>query len=173
VYSSMVLAISLILAASAFAQPQKFREHNDVETGDVSRTVTMDDSTTDPPDDSVTDPTEDPPEDSTTAPTVDTSEDTSEAPPPSDSVFASMSDDACPGVLNPVVVESFRVMAPTLVQRCEALQDVPPTSSPTTASDPSTPPMDPSTPPIDPSILSSDPGTVPEVEGIPIDANQP
>ena len=152
-YSSVVLAISLILAASAFAQTHKFKDHQNSETGDVSHTVTMNDSTTDLPEDSATDPTEDPPEDPTTEPT----EDTSEAPPPSDSVFASMSDDACPGVLDPVVVDSFRVMAPTLVQRCEALRHAPPTSPITTS--------DQGIPPTDPSILSSDPDTVPEVEG--------
>ena len=154
-YSFFVLAISVVLAASAFAQPLKDKNKQHWETRDVSNTIFIDSTTDFGEDPATTDPTEDP---AATYPgedpaAMDPIED-SATPPPSDSVFDSMSDDACPGVLDPVVVESFRVTAPTLVQRCEALRDASLTA-PTTTSDQSTLPSDQGTVPAEENTIGS------------------
>jgi hypothetical protein len=174
VYSSVVLAISLMLAASAFAQTHKFKDHQHRETDDVSRTVSMDSTTDSSKDPAATDPP--PPEaPATTDPAAtgppaedpavtDSTEDTS-----TPSVFDAMSDDVCPAVLNPAVVENFRAMSPELVQRCEALRDAPP--APTT---PTPTPSDQSPLPSEQNALSTGaPGTVPAEEGNTTGSTQP
>jgi hypothetical protein len=155
-YSFFVLTISVLLAASAYAQPLKNKDKQHWETRDVSNTISMDSTTDFGEDPATTDHTEDP---AATDPgedpaAMDPIEDPA-APPPSDSVFASMSDDACPGVLDPVVVERFRVIAPTLVQRCEDLRDAPLLTSPTTTSDQSTLPSDQGTVPAEENTIDS------------------
>jgi cytoskeletal protein RodZ len=96
-YSVVVLVLSAVLAASAFAQETTDQES---ETADINREVVVDE----PSSDSSTDSAEDP-----------------STPPASDSIFASMPDDICPAVLDPFIVESFRDAAPALLERCETL----------------------------------------------------
>jgi hypothetical protein len=167
VYSSVVLAISLMLAASAFAQTHKFKDHRHVETDEVSHTVTMnpasDPAATDPPPPEAPATTGPPAEDPAV---TDSTEETS-----TPSVFDSMSDDVCPAVLNPAVVENFRAMSPELVQRCEALRDAPPpaptTPTPSTTSDQSSLPSEQN------ALLTGAPGTVPTGEGNTTGSTQP
>ena len=104
-YSVLVLVLSAVLAASAFAQETTDQES---ETADINREVVVDE----PSSDSSTDSAEDP----------------STPPPASDSIFASMPDDICPAVLDPFIVESFRDAAPALLERCETLPSEAPIS---------------------------------------------
>ena len=183
-YSSVVLAISLMLAASAFAQTHKFKDHQHSETDDVSDTTSINSTTDSGEDPAATDPPEapvttdpatkdpaatDPPEEPAV---TDPNEDPSTSSP-SGSVFDSMSDDVCPAMLDPVVVENFRLIAPELVQRCEALRDAPP--SPTTPTTTSPPPTSDQSPlPSDQNALSPDAlGTVPVEEGSTTGSTQP
>ncbi|MDX6382334.1 MAG: hypothetical protein QOI57_3358 [Rubrobacteraceae bacterium] len=97
-YSALVIVLSVVLSASAFAQTQTTDQQT--QSGDSSTTGTISSGSSSDPSTGSADPS---------------------TPPPSDGTLASMPDSVCPAVLNPLVVEHFRVMAPTLVARCEAL----------------------------------------------------